>query len=76
MEQNFYGYVDNRLNIFGQHIHDTMYNPIMTRLEHVHTGLHTDIEALDAWFNDMNMSGSHSGSHGGSSSSYSDIEAR
>jgi hypothetical protein len=76
MEQNFYGYVDNRLNTFGQHIHDTMYNPIMTRLEQVHTGLHIDIEALDARFGDMNVSGSHSGPHGGSSSSYSDTEAR
>ena len=74
MQQGIYDHVDSRLRDFGQNIHDTVYDPIMTRLEHVQTGLHSDMEALDARFNELNMGGSYGGTS--SSSMFHDLEQR
>jgi hypothetical protein len=35
MQQQFHGYVEAGFQTFGQHVHNTMYQPIMTRLENV-----------------------------------------
>ena len=56
MQQNVQQQIDSSLQAFGQQIHSTMYQPLMNRLENVSTSLHSDIEALDARFQDLTTS--------------------
>jgi len=53
MQHGFQQQLDARFTSFGQHIHDTMYQPMMNRLEHVNTSLHADIDALNDRFDDL-----------------------
>jgi ribonucleotide reductase beta subunit family protein with ferritin-like domain len=48
MGQQWQGHMDTSLQQFGQHLHSTMYQPIMTSLQNVQQGLHSDIDALSA----------------------------
>jgi hypothetical protein len=56
MQQQFQGYVDTGFQTFGQHVHNNMYQPIMTRLENVGTTLQSDMEALNDRFNSLSTS--------------------
>jgi len=38
---------------FEQHIHETVYHPIMTQRRSIQESFHSDIAALDARFNDL-----------------------
>ena len=40
--------MDTSFQQFGQHLHSTMYQPIMSSLQNVQQGLHNDIDALSA----------------------------
>jgi len=53
MQHGFQQQLDARFTSFGQHIHDTMYQPMMNRLQHVNTSLHADIDALNDRFDDL-----------------------
>jgi hypothetical protein len=50
MGQQWQGHLDSNLERFGQHLHTTMFQPIMTRLDGVQQGLHSDIDILNAQF--------------------------
>ena len=53
MSQNFQQHMNAGFQSFGQHIQNTMYQPMMTQLQNVHESLHLDIAALDSHFDDL-----------------------
>lgn len=59
MHQNFQNQMNAGFQAFGQHIHTTMYEPVMTRLQNVGETLHSDIDALNDTFTDLTTSEQH-----------------
>ena len=53
MQQNFQEQMNAGFQSFGQHLHDNMYQPMMTSLQSVQESLHSDIVALDTRFDDL-----------------------
>ena len=51
--QNMQQQMSAEFRSFGQHIHNTMYHPIMTQMRSVQEGLHSDIAVLDTRFDDL-----------------------
>ena len=56
MGQNFQQHMNAGFQSFGQHIQNTMYQPMMTQLQNVHESFHLDIATLDSRFDDLSSS--------------------
>jgi hypothetical protein len=48
MRQHWQVHMDTSFQEFGQHLHNTIYQPIMSSLKSVQQGLHNDIDALSS----------------------------
>ncbi|CAO2176690.1 unnamed protein product [Urochloa humidicola] len=56
MQQGFQGQLSAGFESFGQHLHSTMYEPIMMSLQNVEKSIHTQIDALNDRFKDLSTS--------------------
>jgi hypothetical protein len=56
MQRGFQQQIDTSLNIFGHHVYNTMYEPMMQRLDDKKTDLQNDLSALNDRLSQMSTS--------------------